>query len=313
VAYPLLVRKDVASLSVTEKQNFIEAVLKCKADGTYDQLALTHVRLLEFLKSPRNNNEIVSDAICPHQGPAFLPWHRELCKRFEYCLQCQDISVTCPYWNWANDAALPDPRYSMVFTDDFMGGDGDRECEYLLKTGPFAHLESVSSNWELTDLSGKPAGGLKRAFGVALTQIGLSPSLPTEADIKAALEIVPYDNPNWDTDCSPSFRNMLEGWLGGPMLHNRVQMYIGGTSVTNMSVFDPLFFLHHCNIDRIWAEWQARNPNAYPPCGTIIDARGNKIPGHDIHDLTYPWKDRTIEFNLDHRRNLLYTYDTLQP
>jgi tyrosinase len=25
---------------------------------------------------------------------------------------------------------------------------------------------------------------------------------------------------------------------------------------------DPVFFLHHCNVDRIWYAWQLRNPNA---------------------------------------------------
>jgi tyrosinase len=313
MTYQPLVRKDVAYLSETEKQNFIRAVLKCKADGTYDQLALIHVRLLNLLMSPRNGNEIGSEAICPHQCPIFLPWHRELCKRFEYNLQCKDISVTLPYWNWARDATLPNPADSILWTDDFMGGNGDPQDGYIVKTGPFAYDPSEPNSWQLVDPeSGKPAGGLRRAFGIALTQIGRSPTLPTQADVNASLGIAAYDYPNWDTDSSPSFRNTLEGWLNGPKLHNQVQMYIGGTSATNMSAFDPVFFLHHCNVDRIWAEWQAMHPNAYMPTGTIIDIQGNKIPGQDINDLTYPWKDRTIGFNLDHSRNLLYNYDTLQ-
>ena len=32
--------------------------------------------------------------------------------------------------------------------------------------------------------------------------------------------------------------------------------------MTSASPNDPVFFLHHCNIDRIWAAWQARYPNA---------------------------------------------------
>jgi tyrosinase len=34
-----------------------------------------------------------------------------------------------------------------------------------------------------------------------------------------------------------------------------------------MSPRDPIFWLHHCNIDRLWAEWNARGfrntANAY--------------------------------------------------
>ena len=27
---------------------------------------------------------------------------------------------------------------------------------------------------------------------------------------------------------------------------------------------DPVFFLHHANIDRLWAEWQAKHARAKP-------------------------------------------------
>lgn len=29
------------------------------------------------------------------------------------------------------------------------------------------------------------------------------------------------------------------------------------------SAFDPIFWLHHCNVDRLWAIWAALNPNSY--------------------------------------------------
>ena len=29
------------------------------------------------------------------------------------------------------------------------------------------------------------------------------------------------------------------------------------------AAFDPIFWLHHCNVDRIFAMWQALNPNSY--------------------------------------------------
>ena len=42
---------------------------------------------------------------------------------------------------------------------------------------------------------------------------------------------------------------------------------------------DPVFFLHHCNIDRLWALWQQAHPaSAYQP------AAGGP-PGHNLNDV----------------------------
>ena len=33
---------------------------------------------------------------------------------------------------------------------------------------------------------------------------------------------------------------------------------------TYLSPLDPIFWLHHCNIDRLWASWAALHSNAVP-------------------------------------------------
>jgi Common central domain of tyrosinase/von Willebrand factor type A domain len=38
--------------------------------------------------------------------------------------------------------------------------------------------------------------------------------------------------------------------------------WTGGTMASGSSPFDPLFYLHHGNIDRLWAVWQRNNPGA---------------------------------------------------
>ncbi|MGE5347514.1 MAG: tyrosinase family protein, partial [Acidithiobacillales bacterium] len=40
---------------------------------------------------------------------------------------------------------------------------------------------------------------------------------------------------------------------------------LGGDMATAASPTDPLFFLHHANIDRIWSEWQKAHPAQAPP------------------------------------------------
>ena|SRR3989442_11038019 len=50
-----------------------------------------------------------------HRGPAFLPWHRELCNRLEALLREVDLGLSLHYWDWTTD---PHPT---LFVAKFMG------------------------------------------------------------------------------------------------------------------------------------------------------------------------------------------------
>jgi tyrosinase len=56
----------------------------------------------------------------------------------------------------------------------------------------------------------------------------------------------------------------FQRWLeGGP--HGDVHNAIGGTMASASSPSDPIFWLHHANLDRLWSQWQGRHPNRKPP------------------------------------------------
>lgn len=64
-----------------------------------------------------------------------------------------------------------------------------------------------------------------------------------------------------------SFTSQLEG------VHGAVHVWVGGTmSWIPTAPSDPIFWMHHANIDRLWAKWQAShaglNPNLPGPPGT---------------------------------------------
>jgi tyrosinase len=46
--------------------------------------------------------------------------------------------------------------------------------------------------------------------------------------------------------------------------HNSVHRAAGGDMVTSASPNDPMFWLHHAMIDRIWADWQAKSGTSNP-------------------------------------------------
>jgi tyrosinase len=53
---------------------------------------------------------------------------------------------------------------------------------------------------------------------------------------------------------------------GGP--HNQVHNEIGGPNGTMADIMispaDPIFWLHHGNLDRLWSQWQAAHPGKNP-------------------------------------------------
>lgn len=47
-------------------------------------------------------------------------------------------------------------------------------------------------------------------------------------------------------------------------MHNDVHVAVGGDMQTAASPKDPLFWLHHCNVDRLWSKWQKDHPDDKP-------------------------------------------------
>ena len=231
-----------------------------------------------------------------HRGPAFLPWHREFLMQLEQELQTIEPETFIPYWDWTQDAALSEPASAPIWKDDLMGGNGLETDEWRVQTGPFAHS---GGKWSVpaSPEEGLPGAGLKRQFGRIL------PSLPTREDLSLALTETFYDTPNYDrSPFTIGFRNRIEGWItqrgdhrvktAGSQLHNRVHLWVGGNMAPMTSPNDPVFFLHHCFVDKIWADWQsvqsAENPEAAPHYAPEL----NGPPGHNLDDQLKPWTRR---------------------
>ena len=239
-----------------------------------------------------------------HMGPAFLPWHRYYLYQLESDLQGIDPKVDLPYWDWATDNS---PN-SSIWNPDFLGGNG-RPSDGRVMDGPFAF---DAGNWSLNIRDpGDDNVDLKRSFGTAV------PSLPTVAQVADTLTVVPYYVAPWrafddftaDTPkpVQPSFCNRLEGWYGDGSLHNRVHVWVGGTMQGMTSPNDPVFFLNHCNIDRLWAQWQSLHPTE-----PYLPASGGPT-GHNLNDPMKPWGGSITPASAFNHQALGYWYDTELP
>jgi hypothetical protein len=83
------------------------------------------------------------------------------------------------------------------------------------------------------------AWNLNRALG--------SDVLPTPQQLQTTMALGAYDT-FWPT---------LES-----AIHNAPHRWVGGQMAGTASPHDPVFFLHHCWIDLLWAQWQLVNPGA---------------------------------------------------
>lgn len=278
--------KNIRDLTFQEKQDFINAVWKLKRNGKYNQYVKWHVDAMTRATPAPGESPNPQVRNAAHRGPAFLPWHREFLRRFEKDLRAEVPGVTIPYWDWTQDAELSDPKTAPIWNDDFMGGDGDPSDNNYVKTGPFKYDPSDSTTWRVANTDGVEINdGLRRELGVR------SSSLPTADHVTTAQNTVPYDQANWNTVSSPSYRNIIEGWLAvdgqnAPNLHNRGHMFVGGSMMPMTSPNDPVFFLHHCFVDKLWADWQRQHlSESYVPTASHRDAP----PGHRLNDAMYPW------------------------
>jgi tyrosinase len=277
----LRVRKNQSTLTDLEKQDFIEAVKGLKntfrpgsALSVYDEYVQLH-------------GEAFAGGHA-HGGPAFLPWHRELLLRFENDLRTIRPNVTIPYWDFTVD----NQPTSSLWAPNFLGGTGSPNDDYIVRDGPFR-----AGEWVL--VFDQPE--LRRSFGLRVE------TLPTAADVEAAFRISQYDAPPWDltSPLDESFRNTLEGFnhpSGEPQLHNRVHSWVGGSMAIQFSPNDPVFWLLHANLDRLWAEWQAIYGLTYVP------TMGGP-PGHNLFDPMSPFGSVRPVDVLDHFA-LGYRYDT---
>lgn len=281
-------RRNVANLLPSERTAFVAAVKAAKAAGDYDPFVLVHQDAMDH-GTPSGTSPGTRNAA--HRGPAFLPWHREFLRRFEEVLRALDPVVAVPYWDWAGDAALADPAAGVVWGSDLMGGNGDPALGDVIQTGPFRDGE-----WTIVNSAGTVVGPLHRQFGDS------APTLPTQADVNGALAETPYDATPWNTSSNPSFRNRLEGWIGGPALHNRVHVWVGGDMLPGTSPNDPVFFLHHCFVDKLWGDWQAQHPTE-----GFLPMSGGPT-GHNVADAMYPWPTKASDV-LDHVDLCMYDTD----
>ncbi len=231
----------------------------------YDLFVLWHVVAMTIPMPPGNG---------AHSGPIFLPWHRMYLLRLEQELQrvLGDPGFGLPYWDWAADGTLPPVSQ---WQTPLWGPNQLGEARGAVRSGPLGQMRvRLYQHWQGVLLSVEPRP-IQREAG----QDPRNRTLPRPTHVQRALEETQYDRAPWSQSVRQSHRNRLEGWVDGPQLHNLVHVWVGGDMSPGTSPNDPVFFLNHCNVDRIWEAWMANEGRVYQP-----DTNQGPV-GHRLNDL----------------------------
>ena len=163
-----------------------------------------------------------------HGGPEFLAWHRELVNRFEIMIRQVDPRLSLHYWDWTRDA-------SPLFTSSFMGSGGGDAGDPWLSAGFYVPGATPYRADAFDPTNNNPADPPR-----TLTRGYSGGTLPA----------------NTDTDVvGAGTYQAMRGFLEDA--HDSAHGLIGGTlSNAHISFRDPIVFLLHSNVDRLFARWQ---------------------------------------------------------
>jgi tyrosinase len=154
--------------------------------------------------------------------PWFLPWHRMYVCFFEDIIRAvlKDPKFTLPYWNYSVPAGYPLPKEFRMQNDPVWG-------------------PLFRPNRNPTTNAGQP---IYVSLGGSPSDLSPSPAMSQSSYL-----------PNGAVS---GFDQTLD--LG---LHGNVHVFVGNSAAGMGSIpwaaGDPVFWVHHCNIDRIWTSWNA--------------------------------------------------------
>ena len=185
-----------------------------------------------------------------------MPWHRAYVEMYENAARVltNNPKFAMPYWNWTSLRQLPS-----AFTDKTYKG----QPNPLFVPG-----------------RGDPASMVRNSLTGqnALTDALVGPKVIASIFKETVYEAFGTSRPVDYSVSPPQVQNNLDPkWVpmgGGDQgilertPHNNVHNNIGAYMPQSNSPRDPIFMMHHGNIDRIWAHWTALGRRTQMiPCG----------------------------------------------
>jgi len=225
---------------------------------------------------------------CQHQSWYFLPWHRGYLGAFETIVRAAVVRLggpadwALPYWNYTDTtnpnagklppafqaATLPDGTPNALFVSRRYGEDGNGT---IAMTPQDINVNALKDGQFIGGSSGGSPG-----FGGPETPFGHSGRITHTPN--GALEMQPH--------------NLVHGLVGGLIRggNPRSAADLGLMSNPDTAALDPIFWVHHANIDRLWEVWLRRDNSNPMDDNSWLDGPADRkfsMPGPDGQPHAY--------------------------
>ncbi|ODA77342.1 hypothetical protein RJ55_06970 [Drechmeria coniospora] len=325
VAYPITGVVPPASWNPSLRQNinvlaasgaqwdlYIQALNEMQQTSYTDPLSYFQVSgihgapFIEWNGSGRQTNFRGWTGYCPHGESMFVAWHRAYIILFEQILvdTARRIALRyppsrqaeyktaaellrSPYWDWAADSTVPSSTTTQTVWVNVPSGNG---IAWQLVNNPLYtyRIPQQVLNGQYGRFDAFNRARILRCSFAGQSYPATANAYLSQRNLRA-----------WTYDSFARSRTFSQFVSAGSAyglenLHNVVHTDATcGQQFTNpdLAGFDPLFMLHHTNVDRLWAYWQAIRPaeaifhNTYygfarfsSPAGTIISNESPMAP-----------------------------------
>ncbi|KAJ7727554.1 photo-regulated tyrosinase [Mycena maculata] len=297
--------------------------------------------------NPPDPNANLFPGYCTHGSVLFPTWHRPYVAVFEQILQSTALRIAqkypagvradfvasatnlrLPYWDWAFHI-LPPPEVYQLQKVTITGSDGNPTVvsnplfSYAFQAGLQAS-SGFDAPWKMWPTTLRYPTGVTAAATMNLTDPGgfvqwvLTSAQQEITTLTWNMLTMVHDWPGFsnNTQSIGGTTNSLEA------VHNKIHRFDdvrGHMWSVPVSAFDPIFWLHHCNIDRMLSLWMALNPGVWvspaldkvgtftSPPSTIVDERTDLTPFYNTKS-TYWQSTGTAKSPLELRATASFNY-----
>ncbi|WP_250634592.1 tyrosinase family protein [Pinirhizobacter soli] len=284
-AFPVLARKrDDENAVAPASMSTLAPLPRRNVHGAFGSAAMADLRSAVGAmmalppEDPRNwyRQAMIHVLDCPHGNAWFFPWHRGYLYWFERIARklTRQSGFVLPYWDWtsASDTPLTFFRGDLLDTQS-PGYIHDFPTFDRTFRGPMETFWGNLTQSRRRQLELRGMANFESFWAAVHAYFGRSTRRLLSAANRqltgAALEAV--SRPNLVNALAPTSFFELGGTLvahhsdmsGVPGMvesqpHNLVHDAVGGYMGDFLSASDPVFWIHHANVDRLWDVWMER-------------------------------------------------------